>query len=104
MENIWMASDFNGAFAQIVTAPIPEISPVECVWSNADPTTIPFAYATAETMRHLAGCSASDDVFVTVASGGVGCSAVIQLKTPWYSCDGADKPLKGQGSDLPWCR
>jgi NADPH:quinone reductase-like Zn-dependent oxidoreductase len=79
MENIWMASDFNGAFAQIVTAPIPEIVPVECVWSNADLATIPCAYATAETMRHLAGCSASDDVLVTVASGGVGCSAVIQL-------------------------
>lgn len=78
MENIWMASDFNGAFAQFVTVPVSEIFPVDCAWSDAELATIPCAYATAETMLHRAGCGASDHVFVTGASGGVG-SAVIQL-------------------------
>lgn len=78
MENIWMASDFDGAFAQFVTVPLSEIFPVECDWSDAELATIPCAYATAETMLHRAGCAASDHVFVTGASGGVG-SAVIQL-------------------------
>ena len=78
MENIWMASDFNGAFAQFVTVPVSEIFPVDCGWSDAELATIPCAYATAETMLHRAGCGASDHVFVTGASGGVG-SAVIQL-------------------------
>ena len=78
MENVWMASDFNGAFAQFVTVPISEIFPVACDWSDAELATIPCAYATAETMLHRAGCAASDHVFVTGASGGVG-SAVIQL-------------------------
>lgn len=78
MQNVWMASDFNGAFAQFVTVPATEIFPVECGWSDAELATIPCAYATAETMLHRAGCSVSDHVFVTGASGGVG-SAVIQL-------------------------
>ena len=78
MENVWMASDFNGAFAQFVTVPVSELFPVDCGWSDAELATIPCAYATAETMLHRAVCDASDHVFVTGASGGVG-SAVIQL-------------------------
>ena len=78
MRNIWMASDFNGAFAQYVTVPASEVFPVDCDWSDAELATIPCAYATAETMLHRAGCKAGDEVLVTGASGGVG-SAALQL-------------------------
>lgn len=78
MRNIWMASDFNGAFAQYVTVPASEVFPVECDWSDAELATIPCAYATAETMLHRAGCKAGDEVLVTGASGGLG-SAALQL-------------------------
>ena len=78
MRNLWMASDFNGAFAQYVTVTASEVFAVECDWSDAELATIPCAYATAETMLHRAGCSAGDEVLVTGASGGVG-SAALQL-------------------------
>ena len=78
MRNLWMASDFNGAFAQYVTVPASEVFAVECDWSDAELATIPCAYATAETMLHRAGCAAGDEVLVTGASGGVG-SAALQL-------------------------
>jgi len=78
LENIWMASDFDGAFAQYVKVPASEVFAVECDWSDAELATIPCAYATAETMLHRAGCAAGDEVLVTGASGGVG-SAALQL-------------------------
>ena len=78
MDNIWMASDFDGAFAQFVTVPQTEVFAVTCDWTDAELATIPCAYATAETMLHRAGCSAADHVLVTGASGGVG-SAALQL-------------------------
>lgn len=78
LENIWMASDFDGAFAQYVKVPASEVFAVDCDWSDAELATIPCAYATAETMLHRAGCRAGDEVLVTGASGGVG-SAALQL-------------------------
>ena len=78
LENIWMASDFDGAFAQYVKVPATEIFAVDCDWSDAELATIPCAYATAETMLHRAHCHAGDKVLVTGASGGVG-SAAVQL-------------------------
>ena len=78
MDNVWMASDFDGAFAQFVTVPQSEVFPVDCDWSDAELATIPCAYATAETMLHRAGCGPADHVLVTGASGGVG-SAALQL-------------------------
>ena len=78
MRNLWMASDFNGAFAQYVTVPASEVFAVECDWSDAELATIPCAYATAETMLHRACCMASEEVLITGASGGVG-SAALQL-------------------------
>ena len=56
MDNVWMASDFDGAFAQFVTVPQTEVFLVDCDWSDAELATIPCAYATAETMLHRAGC------------------------------------------------
>ena len=78
LENIWMASDFDGAFAQFVKVPVSEVFAVDCNWSDAELATIPCAYGTAENMVHRAGVGSGDRVLVTGASGGVG-SAVVQL-------------------------
>ncbi|MCP4755072.1 MAG: zinc-binding dehydrogenase [Proteobacteria bacterium] len=78
LENIWMASDFDGAFAQFVKIAAGEVFPVDCDWSDAELGTIPCAYGTAENMLHRAKVSGSEHVLVAGASGGVG-SAVVQL-------------------------
>jgi NADPH:quinone reductase-like Zn-dependent oxidoreductase len=78
LENIWMASDFDGAFAQYVKVPASEVFVVNCDLSDVELATIPCAYGTAENMVHRAGISSQDCVLVTGASGGVG-SAVVQL-------------------------
>ncbi len=78
MENIWMASDFDGAFAQFVRIDASEVFPVDCEWSDAELGTIPCAYGTAENMLHRAKVSKGEHVLVSGASGGVG-SAVVQL-------------------------
>ncbi len=77
-ENIWMASDFDGAFAQFVRVPASEVFPVVCGWSDAELATIPCAYGTAENMIHRAGVTKGTRVLVAGASGGVG-SAAVQL-------------------------
>lgn len=78
LENVWMASDFDGAFAEFVKVPASEVFPVACNWSDAELATIPCAYGTAENMLHRARLGAGERVLVTGASGGVG-SAAIQL-------------------------
>jgi NADPH:quinone reductase-like Zn-dependent oxidoreductase len=78
MENIWMASDFDGAFAQFVKIDAKEVFPVDCDWSDAELGSIPCAYGTAENMVHRAKVSRGEHVLVAGASGGVG-SAVVQL-------------------------
>ena len=78
MENIWMASDFDGAFAQYVKVPATEVFPVDCDWTDVELGSIPCAYGTAESMVHRANVKAGDHVLVPGASGGVG-SAVVQL-------------------------
>ena len=78
LDNIWMASDFDGAFAEFVKVPAREVFPVSCNWSDAELATIPCAYGTAENMLHRALLRPSERVLVTGASGGVG-SAAIQL-------------------------
>ena len=78
MENIWMASDFDGAFAQFVKVPATEVFAVECDWTDAELATLPCAYATAENMVHRAKVSKQDRVLIAGASGGVG-SAAVQL-------------------------
>ncbi|MGO1118360.1 alcohol dehydrogenase family protein [Rhodovibrionaceae bacterium A322] len=77
-ENVWMGSDFDGAFAQFVAVPATEVFPVACAWSSAELATIPCAYGTAENMLHRAAVQAGERVLVAGASGGVG-SAVLQL-------------------------
>jgi len=78
LDNIWMASDFDGAFAQFVKIAASEVFPVNCDWSDAELGTIPCAYGTAENMIHRAGVDENSHVLVAGASGGVG-SAVVQL-------------------------
>jgi NADPH:quinone reductase-like Zn-dependent oxidoreductase len=78
MENIWMASDFDGAFAEYVKVPASEVFPIDCNWSDVELATIPCSYATAENMLHRAKLAAGERVLVTGASGGVG-SAAVQL-------------------------
>ena len=78
MDNIWMGSDFDGAFAQFVKVPASEVFPVDCDWSDAELATVPCAYGTAENMLHRAGVCKGEHVLVAGASGGVG-SAVVQL-------------------------
>jgi NADPH:quinone reductase-like Zn-dependent oxidoreductase len=78
MENLWMGSDFDGAFAQFVKIDAREVFPVDCDWSDAELGTIPCAYGTAESMIHRARVSRGEHVLVPGASGGVG-SAVVQL-------------------------
>jgi len=78
MENIWMASDFDGAFAQFVKAPASEVFAVECDLSDVELGAIPCAYGTAENMLHRGAVTGAEHVVVTGASGGVG-SAAVQL-------------------------
>ena len=78
MDNVWMASDFDGAFAQYVKVPASEVFSVSCDWSDAELATIPCAYGTSENMLHRAQVSEGDTVLVAGASGGVG-SATVQL-------------------------
>ena len=78
LENIWMASDFDGAFAQFAKIDAREVFPVDCDWSDAELGSIPCAYGTAENMIHRARVRKGEHVLVAGASGGVG-SAVVQL-------------------------
>lgn len=78
MNNIWMGSDFDGAFAQFVKVPAGEVFAVECDWSDAELGVIPCAYGTAENMVHRGRVCKGEHVLVPGASGGVG-SAVVQL-------------------------
>jgi len=78
MENVWMASDFDGAFAEYVKVPATDVFPVDCDWSDAELGAIPCAYGTAENMIHRAEVGTGDRVLVTGASGGTG-SASVQL-------------------------
>lgn len=78
MNNIWMGSDFDGAFAQFVKVPAGEVFTVDCDWSDAELGTIPCAYGTAENMVHRGKVRKGEHVLVPGASGGVG-SAVVQL-------------------------
>jgi len=78
MLNVWMGSDFDGAFAQFVKVPAREVFPITSSWSDAELGSLPCSYGSGENMVHRARVHASDHVLVAGASGGVG-SAVVQL-------------------------
>ncbi len=93
-ENIWMGSDFDGAFAQFVKVPASEAFPVDCGWSDAELATLPCAYGTAENMIHRAGVGAGMRVLVAGASGGVGSAAVQLAKRRGAQVIGITTPSK----------
>jgi NADPH:quinone reductase-like Zn-dependent oxidoreductase len=114
LDHVWMAADFDGAFAEYVKVPEREVFPVACGWSDAELATIPCAYGTAENMLHRARLAAGEQVVITGASGGVG-SAAIQLakrrgayviaiaareKLAAVSAIGSDRTI-ARGDDLP---
>lgn len=78
LDNVWMGSDFDGAFAQFVKVPAGEAFRVETGWSDVELGCVPCAYATAENLIHRARVGDGDHVLITGASGGVG-SAAVQL-------------------------
>ncbi len=78
MDSIWMASDFDGAFAEFVKVAASEVFPIDVNWSDVELATIPCSYGTAENMLHRASLRNAERVLITGASGGVG-SAAIQL-------------------------
>jgi len=52
LDHIWMASDFDGAFAQYVKVPASEVFKIDCDWTDVELATIPCAYGTAENLVH----------------------------------------------------
>ena len=78
MLNIWMGSDFDGAFAQYVKVPANEVFPIESSWTDAELGSIPCSYGSAENMVQRSRVTPGEHVLVAGASGGVG-SAVVQL-------------------------
>ena len=72
----WMASNFDGAFAQFVRVPASEVFPLTCDLSDAELATVPCAYATAENMLHRCNVRTGQHALITGASGGVGAAAV----------------------------
>jgi len=78
LDNQWLGSDFNGAFAQYLVVPEEEVFPVETSMSDQKLGAIPCAYGTAENMLHRAGLTSGQTVLIVGASGGVG-SASVQL-------------------------
>jgi len=78
MLNIWMGSDFDGAFAQYVKVPAHEVFPIDSSWTDAELGSIPCSYGSAENMVQRSRVTSGEHVLVAGASGGVG-SAVVQL-------------------------
>jgi NADPH:quinone reductase-like Zn-dependent oxidoreductase len=78
MRNIWMGSDFDGAFAQFVKVPATEVFRITSTWSDVELGSLPCSYGSAENMLHRAQVRAGEHVLVAGASGGVG-SAAVQL-------------------------
>ena len=78
MQNIWMGSDFDGAFAQFVKVPAGEVFAINSSWSDAELGSLPCSYGSAENMLHRARVCVGERVLIAGASGGVG-SAAVQL-------------------------
>ncbi len=93
-ENIWMGSDFDGAFAQFVKVPASEAFLVNCDWNDAELATFPCAYGTAENMIQRAGVRKGMCVLVAGASGGVGSAAVQLAKRRGAHVIGITTPAK----------
>ncbi|HEY8818732.1 MAG TPA: alcohol dehydrogenase family protein [Candidatus Limnocylindrales bacterium] len=73
----WLGSEFDGGFAQFVSAPSADTYRVECDLSDAQLAAVPCSYGTAENLLHRSGVRAGERVLITGASGGVGSAAVL---------------------------
>lgn len=104
MRNIWMGSDFDGAFAQFVKVPASEAFVIDSNWSNIELGSIPCSYGSAENMLLRAKVSSNDHVLIAGASGGVGSAAVQLAKlrgahvTAIVGADKADRAIEA-GAD-----
>jgi NADPH:quinone reductase-like Zn-dependent oxidoreductase len=78
LETRWLGTDFDGAFAAYVKAPATEVFAIHSDWSDVALASLPCAWGTAENMLQRARVVASEQVWITGASGGVG-SAAVQL-------------------------
>lgn len=76
LDHHWMASDFDGAFAQYVKVAATEVFPVNSSWTDAELGSLPCAYGTAENLLYQADISGNDILLITGASAGVGAAAV----------------------------
>ena len=101
MENVWMASDFDDAFAEYVKVLASEVFPVQCGWSDEELATIPCAYGTAEKMLHRARVGGPDRVLVAGASGGVGSAAVQLAKRRGAEVVAITKRVQGRPTQEP---
>lgn len=75
-ERVWMASDFDGAFAEYVKVPLKDVFAVDTHWTDAELASIPCAYGTAENMLSKAKCGKKSKILITGASGNVGLAAM----------------------------
>ncbi|MEA2607568.1 MAG: hypothetical protein QOI00_2325 [Chloroflexota bacterium] len=73
----WLGSEFDGGFAQFVSAPSADTYHVECELSDAQLAAVPCSYGTAENLLQRSGVRAGERVLITGASGGVGSAAVL---------------------------
>ncbi|CAJ1434199.1 unnamed protein product, partial [Effrenium voratum] len=73
----WMASDFDGAFAQFVCVRRSEVFAVDCDWSDEELGSIPCAYGTAENMLEKVSSFLMDVQSGTIGSPGPGPCAVL---------------------------
>ena len=64
MLNIWMGSDFDGAFAQFVKVPADEVFPINSTWTDAELGSIPCSYGSAENMVQRSRVSSGEHVLV----------------------------------------
>ena len=77
-ECLTFGSEYHGGFAQYTCALSEEAYTVHSPSSDADQSSIPCAYSTAENLLHRADLKSGERVLITGASGGVG-SAAVQL-------------------------
>jgi NADPH:quinone reductase-like Zn-dependent oxidoreductase len=116
LDTRWLGTDFDGAFAAYVKAPASEVFAIHSDWSDVALASLPCAWGTAENMLHRARVAASEQVWITGASGGVG-SAAVQLakrrgahvtaltsrdKRDAVSALGADRVLCREDGALAW--
>lgn len=74
----YLGSEFDGGFAQFVTARADTVHPINSDLTDAEIATFATSYVTAENMLNRAKVGKGDVVLIPGASGGVG-SALIQL-------------------------